>query len=207
MHAESEFAMERGDGRDVDVLWCRRLEAGHREAIRRGDQDIRAPCDDRSTLQAGRPPRVMRVYAGRIDVVAFRASTGLWPFWGCLLQCVASYPLPVIRRIPAAHPFGASLRLFKTAPGGFVVKLAPSPAASFRFATRDGHPCCSAAPFPLPGGSRTFTFKSPRSLPQRAEQRQSRRYAPCLAHQQKSPAKPGFFLPQNINDHSPSSSS
>ena len=33
----------------------------------------------------------------------------------------ALYPVPAIRPIPGAHPSGASLRLFKIAPGDFVV--------------------------------------------------------------------------------------
>lgn len=51
---------------------------------------------------------------------------------------------------------------------------------------RDGPPCCSATPFPLPGGSRAFTFKSSKSTPQRSRQRQSRRYATCLTHQKNA---------------------
>jgi len=49
-------------------------------------------------------------------------------------------------------------------------------------------------PFPLPGGSRTFTFKSSQSPPQRSRQRQSRRYAPCLAHQKKRAVYGAFRL-------------
>ena len=30
------------------------------------------------------------------------------------------YEKPFVRPVPGAHPFGASLRLFKPAPGGFV---------------------------------------------------------------------------------------
>ena len=63
----------------------------------------------------------------------------------------------------------------------------------------DGHPCRSANTSPCRVCRGTFTSKSSSPPPQRVKQRQSRRYAPCLAHQQKGrrEARPVPILPAN----------
>lgn len=125
---------------------------------------VPTPLDAGSTPETrGRPPRVRRVtfvpYTWRIYGRTLRVISGFGSFG------------------PLARTQTPPMRFLFVRPT-LCLQLPSDPASRRR-------PCCSPSGSHHQGPQRTPTSKSPRSPPQRSRQRQSRRYAPCLAHQNK----------------------
>ena len=131
-------------------------------------QPIPAPLDAGSTRQAGGPPRVMRTTFMLMPVGSTSQRS---------VQVLGFDDLGLLT--PLRRLISASCSSGQHFACGFL-QIPP----------RDGHPCRSANTSPC----RVCRGLSPPSHlsppPQRLQQRQSRRYAPCLAHQ-KNPISPG----------------